>query len=293
MDSPDVSIVIPAFNAEAHIERAIESALASGIDRVVVVDDGSTDGTGAVADRLGCRVVTQNNQGAAFARIAGLAATKTAMVIFLDADDELNPQGFREMMSGIGDYPEWSGLQGRSLCFSSDGSTRQMGGWPEGVNLMSLLNRGICPGPAGSFLWRSDELRAAMDSSVRALWPRFGEDYEMLLRVTMRGRIEQEPTVLCKYTLSGGKSAVSPFRDNVAAERIRRYYAHANGIKIRKRGLNEIQSMAHLRDAYAVPGRSHFIVKLRHILKAIQFTPLLFPRLVLRRVARRWSLWRI
>jgi glycosyltransferase involved in cell wall biosynthesis len=293
MKSSMVSAVIPAYNAEAHIARAILSVRASGIEQVIVVDDGSTDGTGAVAEGLGCAVLRQNNQGAAHARIAGLSATRTELVVFLDADDELVPQGLGELLDRMRDNAEWSGVHGLSLCVASDHSNKYMGGWSEGINLVSLLNRGICPGPAGSFIWRAEALRLAIGSNVPALWPRFGEDYEMLLRVAMKGQIGQEPTILCKYTLSGGKSAVSPFRDNVAAERIRRHYAEINGIDTRKRGLNEIKSMGHLRDAYALPVNSNFILKIRHILTAVLLTPLLFPRLVLRRIRRSWNFWRL
>lgn len=286
MNNTRVSVVIPAYNAGGHIARAISSVRASEIERIIVVDDGSTDGTGDIAEKLGCRVVRQDNRGAALARIAGLAETTTELVIFLDADDELVPHGVGQLADHIQENAELFGVHGRSLCVASDGSNKYMGGWSEGITLTSLLNRGISPGPAGSFVWRVAALRLAIESNVPALWPRFGEDYEMLLRVAMKGRIAQQATVICKYTLSGGKSAVSPFRDNVAAERVKRYYAASNGISIRKRGLSEIKSMGHLRDAYALSSNADFFLKIHHILTAVFLSPLLFPRLILRRVKR-------
>lgn len=286
MDALEITVVIPAFNAEAHVSRAIQSARALGVSEVIVVDDGSADGTASLAHALGCRVLSQPNRGAAFARIAGVEVTATPYVILLDADDELNLAGFHELLTTIGPEVAWAGIHGSSLCIASDGSTRRMGLWSEGVTLDSLLRRGICPGPAGSFLWRTEALNAVMRRSTTALWPRFGEDYEMLLRVAMYGGIEQHTAVICNYTLSGGKSAISPFRDNVAAERVRRYYADMNGISIRKRRLNEIKGMAHLRDAYALPGKAHFVAKSWHFLQAIRLAPLMFPQLIINKITR-------
>lgn len=85
------STVIPCFNAAPTIAEAIESALAQGVegDRLIVVDDGSTDGSADVAARYQphLRIQTVANGGASRARNIGLAATTTPYVLFLDADD--------------------------------------------------------------------------------------------------------------------------------------------------------------------------------------------------------------
>ena len=86
-----VSVVIPAHNAAAHLPEALESVFAQGLDHpeVVVVDDGSSDGTADVARRFGrgVRVLRQERAGSGQARNAGLAATSGELVAFLDADD--------------------------------------------------------------------------------------------------------------------------------------------------------------------------------------------------------------
>jgi len=94
--SPLVSIIIPAFNYERYVARAIESALAQDYPsvEVVVVDDGSTDGTAAVAktfESRGATVVSQENQGLAAARNTGIRHSKGELLFFLDADDYLEP----------------------------------------------------------------------------------------------------------------------------------------------------------------------------------------------------------
>ncbi|MBC7895526.1 MAG: glycosyltransferase family 2 protein, partial [Cytophagaceae bacterium] len=93
-DGPLVSIVIPCFNHARFVGEAIDSALhqAQASVEVVVVDDGSTDDSAAVAaTRHGVRVIRQVNRGLSAARNVGLAAASGEYVVFLDADDRLLP----------------------------------------------------------------------------------------------------------------------------------------------------------------------------------------------------------
>ncbi len=89
---PRVSIVVPSYNVEAYISHTLTSALAQTHDafEVILVDDGSTDGTLAVARSFSdcrLRVVEQANAGAAAARNHGLRLSRGEYVLFLDADD--------------------------------------------------------------------------------------------------------------------------------------------------------------------------------------------------------------
>lgn len=91
MSGPLVSCVIPAWNAERFIEDAIRSVLEQTHDsvEVIVVDDGSTDGTAEVVQSFGelVRYVAQENAGPAAARNRGVAEATGAFLSFLDADD--------------------------------------------------------------------------------------------------------------------------------------------------------------------------------------------------------------
>lgn len=88
-----VSIVVPCHNAEAFVGEAIESALAQTHPEteVIVVDDGSTDGSADVAARYGARVrlLRTSHGGGSRARNAGLRVAAGEAVLFLDADDLL------------------------------------------------------------------------------------------------------------------------------------------------------------------------------------------------------------
>jgi glycosyltransferase involved in cell wall biosynthesis len=90
-----VSVVIPAHNSAITIERAVDSVLAQTVRplEIIVVDDGSTDGTVEALGRYGndVTVLRQRNRGAGEARNAGVAAASGRYVGFLDADDEWLP----------------------------------------------------------------------------------------------------------------------------------------------------------------------------------------------------------
>ena len=96
---PEVSVLVPCWNAARSIERALDSALAEhGVPlECVVVDDGSTDGTPDVVRAIAERdprvvlLVVPANEGASAARNRGLSLVRGSWVTFLDADDRLLP----------------------------------------------------------------------------------------------------------------------------------------------------------------------------------------------------------
>lgn len=91
-----VSVIIPAYNAEQFVGDAIQSALAQRHDpvEVIVIDDGSSDGTGEVAVRYpGVVLITQPNSGfGSSPRNLGFRRSSGEFVCFLDADDLLAPE---------------------------------------------------------------------------------------------------------------------------------------------------------------------------------------------------------
>jgi glycosyltransferase involved in cell wall biosynthesis len=100
---PRISVVITCFNYAQYVGGAIESAVTQSYPHkeIVVVNDGSTDGSLGVINRYGNRitVVNQVNQGSVAAYNNGFAATAGDLVIFLDADDRLLPDALAEVAS--------------------------------------------------------------------------------------------------------------------------------------------------------------------------------------------------
>ena len=99
MSSPLVSVVTPVHNAERYLAASIDSALAQTLDdlEVIVIDDGATDGSAAIADAYAqahprVRVVHQGNSGLCLARNAAIAIARGRYLAMLDADDVWLPQ---------------------------------------------------------------------------------------------------------------------------------------------------------------------------------------------------------
>lgn len=101
LKSTGVSILINSYNYEAYVGAAIESALAQTLDRVqvVVVDDGSTDRSQQIIQSYGDGIEQrcQDNQGQVAACRHGLGLARHDTVIFLDADDILDPEAARKV----------------------------------------------------------------------------------------------------------------------------------------------------------------------------------------------------
>ena len=90
-----VSIIVPCYNAGSFLRETLDSTLRQTVAaaEVILVDDGSTDDSAAIAESYGppVRVIRQANQGESVARNAGLAAARGEYIVFLDADDVLAP----------------------------------------------------------------------------------------------------------------------------------------------------------------------------------------------------------
>jgi glycosyltransferase involved in cell wall biosynthesis len=107
---PKVSILIPAYNAEVWITDTLHSALAQTWEpkEIIVVDDGSTDRTLAIArsfESPQLRVIAQENQGASAARNTALAACTGDYIQYLDADDLLAPDKIEKQIEALGPAP--------------------------------------------------------------------------------------------------------------------------------------------------------------------------------------------
>ncbi len=115
-DTPAVSIVIPLYNMEPYIGRALNSVLAQTIQdfEVIVVDDGSTDqGAKVVGGFYDHRIhlIQQPNQGVSAARNRGIKESQSDLIAFLDADDEWLPGFLDTILRLRASYPD-AGLYG-------------------------------------------------------------------------------------------------------------------------------------------------------------------------------------
>lgn len=110
MREPSISCIVPVYNGERFLAEALDSALAQSHPpfEIIVIDDGSTDGTAGVVARYGERVryEHQENSGPAGARNAGLDLARGEMIAFLDADDVWHPEKLALQLAHFRKRPE-------------------------------------------------------------------------------------------------------------------------------------------------------------------------------------------
>lgn len=213
-----VSVVIPAYNAQDHLARALVSVLRQTRkpDEILVVDDGSSDGTSAVIEGFGPRVrgLSRPHRGAAAARNAGIRASKAALVAFLDADDEWLPEKLAmqivlhqkaDLVMSYCRSNEWD-AQGHDL-----GDTFRHGRPQRGLDAWrGLLAENFIATP--TVMARRDDLLAAGGFDERL---KVGEDQDMWIRLALRGRVDFVDQSLVRVHTRSGSLSDSGFRDQI------------------------------------------------------------------------------
>lgn len=105
-----VSIIIPCFNGAPYVEECVDSCLSQTHPKVeiIVVDDGSTDGSVNILKSYGSTIclIEQQNQGAPAARNAGFAQSKGEFIQFLDADDAILPDKLEKQVAFLNTNPD-------------------------------------------------------------------------------------------------------------------------------------------------------------------------------------------
>jgi len=109
--SPLVSVIVPTYNRRAVLPRAVRSILEQTLQEaveVIVVDDGSTDGTADMlkTDFPTVQCIRQANQGVSAARNTGLAAARGQWIALLDSDDHWLPQKLHSQLQALSAEPE-------------------------------------------------------------------------------------------------------------------------------------------------------------------------------------------
>ena len=194
---PSVAVVIPAYNAARFIERALASVRTQTypVEEIVVVDDGSTDGTAQVVAALPDKitVISQANAGPSAARNLGVQQTRAELIAFLDADDEWLPTAIEEQVAVFRTMPavalttadmsaiDEAGRITRPSWFAAQGIADRVAGWNGGPvpNAVAALLRKNFVSTSVVLVRRSAFLEAG--GFRRDL--RYGEDLELWARI--------------------------------------------------------------------------------------------------------------
>lgn len=150
MTPADISVVVPTINEGDRIERAIASAIDTGVGEVVVVDGGSCDDTVAVARSAGAKVF-RSSAGRAVQQNRGAGASRGAVLLFLHADNWLDSTCGRQIATALSKHPSrWGGSFEQQI--SSSRWALRLIAWGDSCRVRW---RGIPFGDQGIFVRRS------------------------------------------------------------------------------------------------------------------------------------------
>lgn len=203
---PRVSVVIPAYNAQDFIAETLESALNQSFRafEIIVVDDGSCDGTHAIVDKYcnrGVTLLTQPNAGIGAARNRALSVAQSKLIALLDSDDLWEPDYLHTMVGFLDRNPEVSIAFSDQLFFgkSKFSGRRYQEVYPPSPPItFAKLAGGISNVSISATLRRDVFARVGLFEQGEAI--RGGEDFDLWLRALHAGcRIEPVPCVLARY----------------------------------------------------------------------------------------------
>lgn len=188
-----VSVVIPLYNKEPYVARCLGSVLAQTFSdyEVIVVDDGSTDGSAEVALRFQddkVRIFRQENAGPGAARNRGVQESRGELIAFLDADDEWHPQFLERMVDFLRRWPQ-AGIVGSQWIDVATGAPSRVPmleplGGSEGI-IANYFGDAVCPPILSS---SSVVVRRSVLEDVGGFMTeeRLGEDLELWARIALR-----------------------------------------------------------------------------------------------------------
>jgi glycosyltransferase involved in cell wall biosynthesis len=212
VERPLVSVVIPCFNHARFLPSAVASVRAQDYPRIeiLVVDDGSTDGTADVAARCGVRVSRQRNGGVSRARNAGLEATAGSLLVFLDADDELLPGSVATGVAALAAHPNAACAAGR--CTSIDAQGNPVGQTEAAVDTSDLYRTWLL----ANFVWAPAAVifrrQALLAIGGFPIGHEGAADYAVYLRLARQGGAVFHGERVAAYRQHGATMSQQPAR---------------------------------------------------------------------------------
>jgi glycosyltransferase involved in cell wall biosynthesis len=213
---PVVSVVMPLYNKERDVARAVASVLTQSFAdfELIVVDDGSRDGSAAVVgaiddDRI--RLLHQENGGVSLARNTGIGAARADLVAFIDADDAYRPDFLANVLALRARYPQAGAYAMNYEMVPKEG--------PAVPCVTSVEEPTVLLDPAAYFrIARSGSpvhsssvavLRTILDRAGRfPVGVRLGEDLDTWLRIIFIAPIAFDRRIGSSYLLGAGERAL-------------------------------------------------------------------------------------
>ncbi|QDT35765.1 glycosyltransferase family 2 protein [Stratiformator vulcanicus] len=241
-----VSVIIPCFNAGPYLRPAIESVLTQTrpAHEVIVIDDGSTDGSGDVAASFGSpvKVYRQENSGESVARNRGMAEATGDWIALLDADDIWKPEKLEEQVIAL----QWAREKGvEPACVYTDHFRFQ------GHKIWPPSKREPPDGSANPslsvLLYAANLPSASMfprELGVRIGFPEFtriSEDMLFWSELIAFGTFVRVPRALAGYRVSSSQQTKNPHHD-IASLEVRYQFAKSSSHLFSENDLQQLRS---------------------------------------------------
>jgi glycosyltransferase involved in cell wall biosynthesis len=218
MSQPKISVLIAAFNAEAYVADSVESVLRQNgpPTELIVVDDGSCDGTKAVLDRFSHDIclLEQENRGATAARNRAWRASCGEYIVILDADDRLTAESIRVRSDYLDKHPNVDVVYGETDRIDISGAP--IGRVPlrrklreDDIPYEAFAEANVFPVHAGMTRRRVfEELTDLHDEQLDLVG-----DWDLWARVAENHRFAYVPDVVAQYRIHDGMSLRNLTRD--------------------------------------------------------------------------------
>ena len=215
--APRISVLIGAYDNEETIGRALDSILAQTVEdlELIVVDDGSTDGTAALVDAVAdprVRRLALPHMGISRSLNAGLAEARAPVVAIQDADDWSEPERLERQLALLDERPDVAVVGVRMREVGPDGAElRPRTVLAEGDVRPALLRWNPIPNTSAAF--RREAVLAAGGYDPRY---RYAMEYDLWLRLAESSGVWALPEVLATRTMSGVNVAARKERESLA-----------------------------------------------------------------------------
>lgn len=225
-----VSIVIPAYNAAKYLREAIDSVLGQRYRPIetILVDDGSTDGTAAIAEGYGAdiRLLRQANAGQSAALNRGWEFARGDLLGYLSADDRLHADAVASLVEALGQNPT-AVLAYPDFALIDEAARQIREVQTQAYDQELLIAGGIClAGPGALFRRSAFAAAGGWDTGLSQI-----PDYEFLLRLSLLGPFVRLPRVVADFRIheeSATYRASSIDRADEPVRVMRSFYARAD-----------------------------------------------------------------
>jgi hypothetical protein len=203
-DEPLISVILPVYNAEKYVREAVESVLTQKFSNfeLIVINDGSTDGSGAILRELAARdtrivLVDRPNKGLVSTLNEGMELARAELIARMDADDVALPERLAEQYHRMSEAPNLGVLGSFIVLIDAMGQIIRQGDYPISEREVGEFLETGCPFAHPTVMMRKKAVVAA--GGYRRAFSH-AEDYDLWLRIHELGyALSNIPKPLLKY----------------------------------------------------------------------------------------------